>query len=80
VPARPAWISRINEIWQELERLPRTFVDRSTLEVLLQIGRRRAQQILAPCASDQVGAPDHGVATGDTIGVPARDSPLFSTD
>jgi hypothetical protein len=35
VPARPAWISRINEICSELERLPRPFVDRSTLEALL---------------------------------------------
>ena len=31
VPARPAWISRINEICTELERLPRPFVDRATL-------------------------------------------------
>jgi hypothetical protein len=40
MPARPAWISRINDICTELERLPRPFVDRSTLEVLLQVGRR----------------------------------------
>jgi hypothetical protein len=45
MPARPAWIGRINEICTELERLPRPFVDRSTLEALLQVGRRRAQQI-----------------------------------
>jgi hypothetical protein len=56
MPARPAWISRINEICDGLEQLPRPFVDRSTLEVLLQVGRRRAQQILAPCVSDHVGA------------------------
>jgi hypothetical protein len=40
MPARPAWISRINEICQELESVPRPFIDRSTLEVLLQVGRR----------------------------------------
>jgi hypothetical protein len=57
MPARPAWISRINEICTELERLPRPFVDRSTLEALLQVGRRRAQQIVAcslPCRSRDV--------------------------
>jgi hypothetical protein len=65
MPARPAWISRINEICTELERLPRPFVDRSTLEVLLQVGRRRAQQILAPCVSDKVGA--NGLADREAV-------------
>jgi hypothetical protein len=65
VPARPAWISRINEICDELERLPRPFVDRTTLEVLLQVGRRRAQQILAPCVSDKIGA--NGLADREAV-------------
>jgi hypothetical protein len=65
MPARAAWISRINEISTELERLPRPFIDRSTIEVLLQVGRRRAQQILAPCVSDRVGA--NGLAERDTV-------------
>ena len=65
MPARPAWISRINEICTELERLPRPFVDRSSLEVLLQVGRRRAQQILAPCVTDRVGA--NGLADRDAV-------------
>jgi hypothetical protein len=65
MPARPAWISRINEICQELERLPRPFVDRSTLEALLQVGRRRAQQILAPCVSDRVGT--NGLADRESV-------------
>jgi hypothetical protein len=56
MPAQPAWISRINHICTELERLPRPFVDRATLEALLQVGRRRAQQILSPCVSDRVGS------------------------
>src|SRR3954447_21178406 len=55
MPARPAWISRIDLIIQELGALPRHFVDRATLEHLLRVGRRRAQQILAPCVSDRVG-------------------------
>jgi hypothetical protein len=65
MPARPAWLSRINEICLELGSLPRPFVDRATLEGLLQVGRRRAQQILAPCVSDHVGA--SGVADRDAV-------------
>jgi hypothetical protein len=65
MPARPAWISRINDICSELESLPRPFVDRSTLEVLLQVGRRRAQQILAPSVSDRVGS--SGLADRDSV-------------
>jgi hypothetical protein len=56
VPAKPAWFSRINEILRELHSLPRPFVDRATVEVLLGVGRRRAQQLLAPCVTDCVGA------------------------
>jgi hypothetical protein len=65
MPARPIWISRINDICQELESLPRPFVDRSTLETLLQVGRRRAQQILAPCVSDHIGA--NGLADREAV-------------
>jgi hypothetical protein len=65
MPARPAWISRINEICSELDALPRPFIDRSTLEVLLQVGRRRAQQILAPCVSDRIGS--NGLADRDAV-------------
>jgi hypothetical protein len=56
VPAKPVWYSKINEVIQELESLPRPFVDRATVEFLLGVGRRRAQQILAPCIMDRVGA------------------------
>jgi hypothetical protein len=31
-------------------------VDRSTVEFLLRVGRRRAQQIMASCITDRVGA------------------------
>jgi hypothetical protein len=41
---------------RELESLPRPFVDRATVEFLLEVGRRRAQQILAPCITDRVGS------------------------
>jgi hypothetical protein len=31
-------------------------VDRATVEFVLRVGRRRAQQILAPCITDRVGS------------------------
>ncbi len=55
MPAKPVWYSRIDAVVRELEALPRPFVDRATLEFLLGVGRRRAQQILAPCITDHVG-------------------------
>lgn len=65
MPAKPGWISRINEICSELEALPRPFVDRATVEILLQVGRRRAQQILAPCVSQRIGS--NGLADRDAV-------------
>jgi hypothetical protein len=50
MPANPSWIARIPLVVKELEALPRPFVDRSTLELLLGVSRRRAQQILAPAS------------------------------
>ncbi len=55
MPAKPVWFSKINEVVAQLQALPRPFVDRSTVEFLLGVGRRRAQQILAPCITDRVG-------------------------
>ncbi len=49
----------------ELEALPRPFVDRATVEFLLGVGRRRAQQILAPCVTERVGA--NGLADRDAL-------------
>lgn len=65
MPAKPVWYSRINEIVTELRSVPRPFVDRATVEFLLGIGRRRAQQILAPCISDRVGA--NGLADREVV-------------
>jgi hypothetical protein len=56
MPAKPVWYSRINDVIRDLEALPRPFVDRATVEFLLGIGRRRAQQIMAPCITARVGA------------------------
>jgi hypothetical protein len=65
VPAKPLWYSKINDILRELELLPRPFVDRATVEFLLGVGRRRAQQILAPCITERVGT--SGLADRDAL-------------
>jgi hypothetical protein len=65
VPAKPVWYSRINEILAELRSLPRPFVDRATVERLLGVGHRRAQQILAPCITEHIGA--NGLADRDQL-------------
>jgi hypothetical protein len=65
VPAKPAWLNRISDIVRELEALPRPFIDRATVETLLGVGRRRAQQILAPCISERVGS--SGLASRDAV-------------
>jgi len=56
VPAKPAWYGKLDDVIRQLEALPRPFVDRPTLEFLLGVGRRRAQQIMAPCITERVGA------------------------
>ena len=65
MPAKPRWYSKINDILCELQSLPRPFVDRATVEFLLGVGRRRAQQILAPCITDRVGT--NGLADRDAL-------------
>ena len=65
MPAKPLWYSKINDIIQQLQALPRPFVDRATLEFLLGVGRRRAQQILAPCITDRVGT--NGLADREVL-------------
>jgi len=47
---------RIHKIVRELEALPRPDVDRATVEFLLGVGRRRAQQIMAPAITSHIGA------------------------
>ena len=65
MPATAAWFSRINDIIGELRDLPRPFVDRTALEGLLGVGRRRAQQILAPLITDRVGC--NGLVDRDAL-------------
>jgi hypothetical protein len=53
VPAKPIWYRNLPYIIAELRKLPLPYVDRATVEFLLGISRRRAQQILAPCVLDR---------------------------
>ncbi len=70
MPAKPVWYSKINEVARELQASPRPFVDRATVEFLLGVGRRRAQQIMVPCITDRIGA--NGLADRDKLIVHLR--------
>jgi len=56
VPAKPTWYRNLPHILMELRQHPHPWVDRATVEFLLGVNRRRAQQIMAPCVTDHVGA------------------------
>jgi hypothetical protein len=50
------WYGRLDAVIEELCALPWPWVDRETLQSLLQVGPRRAQQIIRPCVTRQIGA------------------------
>lgn len=56
MPAKPSWYQRLPFIIEQLRSHSRPYVDRATVEALLEVGRRRAQQIMAPCLTDRIGA------------------------
>lgn len=60
MPDKPIWYGRLDEVIGELRALPWPWVDREALQSLLQVGPRRAQQIMRPCVTRQIGA--NGVA------------------
>lgn len=55
MPDKPTWLNRVAEAIHVLEASPLPWVERSTVEELLGVGRRRAQQILAPLATQRSG-------------------------
>ena len=65
MPAKPTWYSNLDYILKELGSSSRPFIDRATVEFLLGVGRRRAQQIMAPCITDHVGT--NGLADRDAL-------------
>jgi hypothetical protein len=48
MPDKPLWYDRLESALQHLEDFPSPWIDRATLEAVLGVGRRRAQQILQP--------------------------------
>jgi len=65
VPDKPIWYGRLDAVVAELNRLDWPWVDRETLQSLLAVGSRRAQQILQPCVSRRIGA--SGVARREDL-------------
>ena len=65
MPAKPCWYRKLPYIIEELRRLPRPDIDRATLEFLLGISPRRAQQIMAPCVTGRIGS--SGLADRDAL-------------
>jgi hypothetical protein len=65
MPDKPAWYSRLDEVIDELEALPSPWVDSASLEFVLRVGRRRAQQILRPLVRDTIGK--SGLAKRDEV-------------
>ena len=55
MPAKPGWFSRLDAALRELEASTSPWIGTGDIETLLQIGRRRAQQILAPLISQRIG-------------------------
>ena len=53
MPAKPAWYRKLSYIIEELRKHPLPYVDRATVEFLLGVSRRRAQQIMAPCVLER---------------------------
>lgn len=55
MPDKPVWYRRLEEAEQQLSALSTPWVDRQTIESVLGVGRRRAQQILRPLVRHTVG-------------------------
>ena len=65
MPAKPAWYSKLPHIIEELRSFPRPLIDRAVIEFLLGVGRRRAQQIMAPCITERIGT--NGLVDRDAL-------------
>ena len=65
MPDKPSWYDRLESVIEQLEQSPHPYVDRETLEFLLGIGRRRAQQILQPLVRRRLGK--NGLAAKEDV-------------
>ena len=66
MPAKPVWYRNLPYIIEELRKQPLPYVDRATVEFLLGVSRRRAQQIMAPCVLER-RAGINGLADRETL-------------
>ncbi len=55
MPDKPTWYGRIPDALQAMETMENPWVDRQALQTLLGVGRRRAQQLMQPLASQVIG-------------------------
>jgi hypothetical protein len=53
--SKSSWYARLDQIVADLEALPSPWITRGTVEFLFGVGPRRAQQLMASCATEQVG-------------------------
>jgi hypothetical protein len=65
MPDKPSWYGRLEEAIRQIEALPYPWVDRASIEFVLGVRRRRAQQILQPVLSRQVGR--NGLAPRESV-------------
>lgn len=65
MPDKPVWYARLDRVIEQLETLPSPWVDRASLEFVLGVGRRRAQQILKPLVRRTIGK--NGLADRDEV-------------
>jgi hypothetical protein len=56
MPAKPRWFCDVDRICAKVRALPGPLLERAHIEHLLGVSRRRAQQILEQCTTDQVGS------------------------
>jgi hypothetical protein len=64
MPDKPLWLARIPTALHELKKSSLPWVERSTVEALLGVRRRRAQQILAQLVTERRG---HAVMVEKTV-------------
>ena len=55
MPDKPNWYTRLPGAIKQMERMDAVWVDRAAVELVLGVGRRRAQQILKPLVRQTVG-------------------------
>jgi hypothetical protein len=55
MPDKPVWYDRLADAEAQLAAFPSPWIDRQTLESILGVGRRRAQQILQPLVRHTIG-------------------------